>query len=316
MTPSTLGVATAWKSTTGRPLSQHRHRPRKPSFERRRSGLDSGSPPGRRGRPRARGHLPRGVLGLVAGRRPVVRWPAGQIAVKHRIVVDEKRWIGEARFLHALSYCNLLPGPEAQQLAIYIGWLMHGVRGGILAGGLFVVPGLVAIMVLSWIYAGWGHVGAVAALFFGLKAAVLAVVLQAVGRGGSRALKNRAMLGIAAVAFVCIFFLNIPFPIIIVAAGLLGWLGTRAGSPLFQIGGGHGRSAGNALAEKDSLLGEGMPAHAQVTAARAWKAASVWGVLWLAPVAALLLALGPDATFTRIALFFTEMAIVTFGGAY
>src|SRR5205809_6082589 len=123
--------------------------------------------------------------------------PAGQIAVKHRIIVDEKRWVGEARFLHALSYCNLLPGPEAQQLAIYIGWLMHGVRGGIMAGGLFVLPGLVCIMVLSYIYAGWGHVGAIAALFFGLKAAVLAVVLQAVVRVGSRALKNRAMLGIA-----------------------------------------------------------------------------------------------------------------------
>ena len=242
--------------------------------------------------------------------------PAGQIAVKHRIVVDEKRWIGEARFLHALSYCNLLPGPEAQQLAIYIGWLMHGVRGGIMAGGLFVLPGLICIMALSYIYAGWGHVGAVAALFFGLKAAVLAVVVQAVVRVGSRALKNRAMLGIAAAAFVCIFFVGIPFPLIIIAAGLLGWLGTRAGSPLFQIGGGHGGGGSNGLAEADSLLGEALPAHAQVTAARAWKAAAIWGALWLAPVLALLLTLGPDATFTRIALFFTEMAVVTFGGAY
>ena len=242
--------------------------------------------------------------------------PAGQIAVKHRIVVDEKRWIGEARFLHALSYCNLLPGPEAQQLAIYIGWLMHGVRGGILAGGLFVIPGLIAIMVLSWIYAGWGHVAAIAALFFGLKAAVLAVVLQAVIRVGSRALKNRLMVGIAAVAFVCIFFLGVPFPLIIIAAGTLGWLGTRAGSPLFQIGGGHGKASGNALAEADSLLGEVTPAHARPTVARAMRAATVWLVLWLFPVAVLLLTLGTDNTFSRIALFFTEMAVVTFGGAY
>jgi chromate transporter len=242
--------------------------------------------------------------------------PAGQIAVKHRIIVDEKRWVGEARFLHALSYCNLLPGPEAQQLAIYIGWLMHGVRGGIIAGGLFVLPGLVCIMALSYVYAGWGHIGVVVALFFGLKAAVLAVVVQAVVRVGSRALKNQAMLGIAAAAFVCIFFFGIPFPLIIIAAGLLGWLGTRAGSPLFQIGGGHGGSRSKGLAEADSVLGEGLPAHAQVTAARAWKAAAIWLFLWLAPVAALLLTLGTDTTFSRIALFFSEMAVVTFGGAY
>ena len=127
--------------------------------------------------------------------------PAGQIAVMHRILVEEKHWVSENRFLHALNYCMLLPGPEAQQLAIYIGWLMHGVRGGIMAGGLFVLPGLICIMALSYVYAGWGHVGAIAALFFGLKAAVLAVVLQAVVRVGSRALKNRAMLGIAGVAF-------------------------------------------------------------------------------------------------------------------
>ena len=149
--------------------------------------------------------------------------PAGQIAVMHRIVVDEKQWIGEARFLHALSYCTLLPGPEAQQLAIYIGWLMHGTRGGIAAGTLFVLPGVLCIMALSYIYVGFGHVGSVAALFFGLKAAVLAVVLQAVVRVGGRALKNNAMIGIAAAAFVGIFFLGVPFPLIILAAGLLGW---------------------------------------------------------------------------------------------
>ena len=242
--------------------------------------------------------------------------PAGQIAVMHRIVVDEKRWIGEARFLHALSYCTLLPGPEAQQLAIYIGWLMHGTRGGIAAGTLFVLPGLVCIMALSYVYAGFGHVGAVAALFFGLKAAVLAVVLQAVVRVGSRALKNRMMLGIAATSFLGIFFLGVPFPLIVLAAGLLGWFGTRSGSTLFQIGGGHGKAAKNALADVDSLLGEGQPDHARSTVAMARRAASVWLLLWLVPVLALIATLGVDNTFSRIAVFFSEMAVVTFGGAY
>ena len=242
--------------------------------------------------------------------------PAGQIAVMHRIVVDEKRWIGESRFLHALSYCTLLPGPEAQQLAIYIGWLMHGTRGGIAAGTLFVLPGVVCIMALSYVYAGLGHIGAVAALFFGLKAAVLAVVLQAVVRVGSRALKNRARVGIAAAAFVAIFFLGVPFPFIILSAGLLGWFGTRAGASLFHMGGGHGKAAANALADRDSLLGDGQPEHARATGATARRAASVWLLLWLVPVLVLLATLGPDATFSWIATFFSEMAVVTFGGAY
>ena len=242
--------------------------------------------------------------------------PAGQIAVMHRIVVDEKRWIGEARFLHALSYCTLLPGPEAQQLAIYIGWLMHGTRGGIAAGTLFVLPGIICIMALSYVYASFGHVGAVAALFFGLKAAVLAVVLQAVVRVGSRALKNRMVLGVAAASFIGIFFLGVPFPLIILAAGLLGWFGTRSGSTLFQIGGGHGKAAKNALADADSLLGERQPDHARATVATARRAASVWLLLWLAPVVALIAVLGMDNTFSRIAVFFSEMAVVTFGGAY
>src|SRR4051795_5997920 len=155
--------------------------------------------------------------------------PAGQIAVMHRILVDEKRWLGEERFLHALNYCMLLPGPEAQQLAIYIGWLLHKTRGGLVAGILFVLPGVVAIMALSWIYAIFGNVGAVQALFFGLKAAVLAIVLEAVARIGKRALKNNAMVGLAAVAFVALFFFHMPFPLIILAAGLIGFLGGRLG---------------------------------------------------------------------------------------
>src|SRR5215213_3126666 len=161
--------------------------------------------------------------------------PAGQIAVMHRILVEEKRWISESRFLHALNYCMLLPGPEAQQLATYVGWLMHRTLGGIMAGGLFILPGIVAIMGLSWIYALYGKVGFVAALFFGLKAAVLAVVLEAVLRIGRRALKNSVMMSIAAAAFVAIFFLDAPFPLIILAAGLIGFFGGRAGLPQFQV---------------------------------------------------------------------------------
>src|SRR3954470_3221469 len=153
--------------------------------------------------------------------------PAGQIAVMHRILVDEKRWIGEHRFLHALNYCMLLPGPEAQQLAVYIGWLLHKTRGGLVAGTLFVLPGFLAIMALSLVYAAFGTVGIVQALFFGLKAAVLAIVLEAVHRIGGRALKNRVMVGIAAAAFVAIFFMGVPFPLIVLAAALIGYLGGR-----------------------------------------------------------------------------------------
>src|SRR5712675_262167 len=155
--------------------------------------------------------------------------PAGQIAVMHRILVEQKRWIGEARFLHALNYCMLLPGPEAQQLAIYIGWLLHKTKGGLVAGTLFVLPGFVSIMVLSWIYAAYGNVGVVQALFFGLKAAVLAIVLEAVVRVGRRALKNNIMVGLAAAAFIAIFFFGVPFPLIVFSAGLIGFVGGRVG---------------------------------------------------------------------------------------
>src|SRR2546421_9005145 len=160
--------------------------------------------------------------------------PAGQIAVVHRIIVDEKRWVGESRFLHALSYCMLLPGPEAQQLATYIGWLMHRWPGAIVAGGLFVVPGIVSIMGLSYIYAAFGSVPAVTAFFFGLKAAVLAIVLQAVHRVGSRALKSRAMLVLAAAAFIGIFLLGVPFPSNVLTTGVIGFLGAHSGSRAFQ----------------------------------------------------------------------------------
>src|SRR5258706_10882884 len=161
--------------------------------------------------------------------------PAGQIAVMHRILVEEKRWISDSRFLHALNYCMLLPGPEAQQLATYIGWLMHRTLGGIMAGGLFVVPGIVAIMALSYVYAAYGNVPLVVALFFGLKAAVLAIVVEALVRLSKRALKNRSMLVTAAAAFVGIFFLNIPFPIIVFGPALVGFVGAWARPPGFQL---------------------------------------------------------------------------------
>jgi chromate transporter len=236
--------------------------------------------------------------------------PAGQIAVMHRILVDEKRWVSESRFLHALNYCMLLPGPEAQQLATYIGWLMHRTAGGLMAGGLFVLPGIIAIMSLSYIFAAYGSVWYVEALFFGLKAAVLAIVLQALVRVGKRALRNNIMVSLAAIAFVAIFFFAVPFPIIIIAAGVIGYLGARDGRPEFAAVG-HGGSAGS-----DSALGEDVPEHARPNGPRALRTGLLWCSLWLAPVAALLIAFGPASTFSQIALFFSKMALVTFGGAY
>lgn len=241
--------------------------------------------------------------------------PAGQIAVMHRILVDEKRWIGEQRFLHALNYCMLLPGPEAQQLATYIGWLMHRTKGGIVAGVLFVIPGAVAIMALSWVYVLYGRVGIISALFFGLKAAVLAVVLQAVVRIGGRALRTTPAKALAAVAFVLIFFVGAPFPLIVLGAGLIGWSSARHGGTAFR-GGNHGASKGAVVADADTLLGEELPAHARPSWAETIRTAMVWLALWLLPVAALLIALGPDDVFSRIATFFSTMAMVTFGGAY
>jgi chromate transporter len=242
--------------------------------------------------------------------------PAGQIAVMHRILVDEKKWIGEGRFLHALSYCMLLPGPEAQQLATYIGWLMHRWPGGILAGGLFIVPGIVAIMALSYVYAAFGQVPAIVALFFGLKAAVLAIVLQAVYRVGARALKSNAMIGIAAGAFIGIFFFALPFPLVILAAGVIGFVGACAGSTAFKIGGGHGQGGKKALADAESLLGDQLPEHARPTVARAARVAIIWLALWLLPVILILAFLGRGAVYSDISIFFSKMAVVTFGGAY
>ena len=176
----------------------------------------------------------------------------------HRILVEEKRWLGDGRFLHALNSCMLLPGPEAQQLAVYIGWLLHRTWGAVIAGVLFVLPGVVAIMTLSWIYVIFGDVGFVAALAFGLKAAVLAIVLQAVFRVGRRALKNDAMRVIAALSFVAIFAFGAPFPLIVLAAALIGLLGAWAGLPAFAPSGGHGSVGGTHVDDAETLLGTEM----------------------------------------------------------
>jgi chromate transporter len=242
--------------------------------------------------------------------------PAGQIAVMHRILVEEKRWISEERFLHALNYCMLLPGPEAQQLATYVGWLMHRTLGGIMAGVLFVVPGVIAIMALSFVYAAFGNVPLVTALFFGLKAAVLAIVLEAVFRIGKRSLRNRVMIALAAVAFVGIFFLNVPFPVIVFGAALVGFVGGLSGAQAFLAPIGHGPGGGKGKAVVDNMLGETLPDHARPTVARSLRVSAVWLALWLIPVGALIGFLGVANVFSQIAIFFSKMAMVTFGGAY
>jgi len=241
--------------------------------------------------------------------------PAGQIAVMHRILVEEKRWVSDQRFLHALNYCMLLPGPEAQQLATYIGWLMHRTLGGIIAGGLFVVPGIIAIMALSYVYAGWGNVPIIVALFFGLKAAVLAIVVEALVRIGKRALKNNVMLALAAIAFVGIFFFNVPFPIIVFGAAIIGFAAALMGFAGFEANSGHA-AAKDKPALVDDMLGEGIPEHARPTLARALTVSAIWLALWLVPVIALLATLGSANVFSQIAVFFSKMAVVTFGGAY
>lgn len=232
--------------------------------------------------------------------------PAGQIATMHRILVDEKKWIGEARFLHALNFCMLLPGPEAQQLATYVGWLLHGVRGGLVAGTLFVLPGFLVMMTLATLYAGFHQVPLVAALFYGLKPAVLAVVVEAVLRIGRRALKHRQMVWLAAAAFAAIFLADIPFPLIVLSAGALGFVLGRRGHPAFSAAPAHGGGGGAA----DRVLeSRGAP-----SARRSLLTALVCLVLWLLPVG-LFLAWG-QGSFGAIGVFFSKMAVVTFGGAY
>ncbi len=242
--------------------------------------------------------------------------PAGQIALMHRIIVEEKRWVGEERFLNALNFCMLLPGPEAQQLAIYLGWLMNRTLGGFVAGVLFIVPGFFAILALSFLYVALGSVPVIEGLFFGLKAAVLAIVVQALIRISSRALRNSVMISIAALAFAALAVFNIPFPVVVLGAGLLGYIGTRAGMSQFAGGGGHAKSGGNTLSDAESVLGAALPAHARPDRSWTWRISLTLAALWLGPTIALILWLGWDNIFSQIAVFFSQMAVVTFGGAY
>ncbi|MCB9658910.1 MAG: chromate efflux transporter [Polyangiales bacterium] len=245
--------------------------------------------------------------------------PAGQIAVMHRILVDEKRWVSESRFLHALNYCMLLPGPEAQQLATYIGWLLHGYRGGLVAGGLFVLPGFVAILALSMVYASFQDVGVIAAVFFGLKAAVLAIVLDALLRIGKRVLVNRAMLAIAVAAFVGIFVLQVPFPLIILGAAVIGLLGTQVHPRAFAVVEGRKGTAEAHASQLDSVadvLDQHPPAHTIPSRSRALGVLAVGALLWGGPVLTLVVLLGPEHVLAQEGVFFSKASAVTFGGAY
>jgi chromate transporter len=241
--------------------------------------------------------------------------PAGQIALMHEELVVRRKWLSEKRFLHALNYCMLLPGPEAQQLATYIGWLMHKTRGGIAAGVLFVLPSLFLLIGLSWLYIAYGQVTWVAGLFYGIKPAVAAIVLQAAYRIGSRVLQNNLLWAIAAASFVAIFALNVPFPLIVLAAALIGFVGGRLSANSFQVGGGQGaasQSSGSAIIDDDTPT----PSHAIFTWKRLWQVLLAAAVLWLVPMGLLVLQFGWDHTFTQMSWFFTKAALLTFGGAY
>ena len=241
--------------------------------------------------------------------------PAGQISIMHQELVERRRWISEQRFLHALNYCMLLPGPEAQQLAIYIGWLMHRTWGGIAAGALFVLPSLIILIALSWVYIAFGDMPLVAGLFYGIKPAVTAIVMQAAHRIGSRALKNNWLWGIAAASFIAIFAANIPFPAIVAAAALIGYVGGRVAPDQFKAGGGHGKankSYGLALIDDHTPT----PPHAQFNWMRLSQVLVMGLVLWAVPMGLLSTAYGWNHPLTQMGWFFTKAALLTFGGAY
>ncbi|MCX7893000.1 MAG: chromate efflux transporter [Burkholderiales bacterium] len=241
--------------------------------------------------------------------------PAGQIAIMHADLVERKRWISERRFLHALNYCMVLPGPEAQQLATYIGWLMHRTWGGIVAGGLFVLPSLFILAGLTWVYLRYGDVPAVAGFLYGIKPAVTAIVLFAAYRIGSRALRNRLLWLVAGAAFLAIFAFGVPFPAIVAGAGAIGWLGGRLAPERFAPGGGHGAAAarrGGALIDDDTPP----PAHARFRWQRLALVAAAFVVAWAGALGFLALRFGWDGALTQMGWFFTKAALVTFGGAY
>ncbi|HXM83060.1 MAG TPA: chromate efflux transporter [Burkholderiales bacterium] len=241
--------------------------------------------------------------------------PTGQIAIMHQELVERRRWISEGRFLHALNYCMLLPGPEAQQLATYIGWLMHRTWGGIVAGGLFVLPSVFILIALSWIYLAYGDVPLVAGVFYGIKPAVVAIVLAAAHRIGSRTLTNAWLWAIAVAAFAAIFAFDVPFPAIVLAAAITGYLGGRFAPRQFTSGGSHGGardSSGTALIDDQTPT----PEHARFS----WKKLSAFGftglAIWVLVLGSLAAAYGWDATLTQMGWFFTKAALLTFGGAY
>lgn len=240
--------------------------------------------------------------------------PAGQISIMHQELVERRRWISERRFLHALNYCMLLPGPEAQQLATYIGWLMHRTWGGVIAGTLFVLPSLFILITLSWVYIAFGEVPVVAGLFYGIKPAVTAIVVQAAHRIGSRALKNNWLWGIAAASFTAIFVFNLPFPLIVLSAAVIGYVGGRLAPEKFRTGGHSAakKSFGPALIDDDTPT----PEHARFSGLKLLRLALVAAVLWALPMGILSAFFGWEGTLTQMAWFFTKAALLTFGGAY
>lgn len=240
--------------------------------------------------------------------------PAGQISIMHQELVEKRRWLSERRFLHALNYCMLLPGPEAQQLATYIGWLMHRTWGGVIAGALFVLPSLLILIALSWVYLVFGDVPLVAGIFYGIKPAVTAIVLQAAWRIGGRVLQNAWLWAIASAAFVAIFALQLPFPLIVLGAALVGYIGGRLAPQHFAVGAGHGEAGGAhapALIDDETRL-----AHTHFRSSRLALILLVGAVLWLLPMGLLTLAFGWQGTLTQMGWFFTKAALLTFGGAY
>jgi chromate transporter len=239
--------------------------------------------------------------------------PAGQIAVMHKVLVEEKKWISENRFLHALNYCMLLPGPEAQQLATYIGWLLHGTKGGLTAGLLFIAPGFVSILILSVLYATLQQTIFLEALFFGVKAAVLALVLEAVQRVSKRALKNPVMYLIAALAFIAIFFFAIPFPLIIIVAGVIGFVGGRIAPDTFYVIKGQ---ADKSVSDEGFVITDSIATSVKPSLFKTLQTTVLWLAIWLVPFVGLWLALGGENVFIQLARFFSQAALVTFGGAY
>ncbi len=241
--------------------------------------------------------------------------PAGQIALMHTDLVERKRWISDRRFLHALNYCMLLPGPEAMQLAVYIGWLMHRTAGGIMAGALFVLPSLLMFIGLSWLYVSFGDLPVVAGILFGIKPAVVAIVLSAAWRIGSRTLKNRWLISIAVLAFISISVLQLPFPLIIGVAALIGFMGGRVMPDFFQLGGGHPSSQvsfGPALIDDNTPP----PAHAAFSRRKLLLTSVIGIVIAVTGMALLYLVLGEKNPLSQMAWFFTKAALLTFGGAY